>query len=101
MAKRPPGWIKWDPGTHPGTCQVCQVPFTKLQQKIWACWDHCHTCGAFRGWLCNLCNNAEGLVRFHFGPQRCQSRLRSATWRAKLAKYLETHACLGPPGPKR
>jgi len=25
-------------------------------------WDHCHTTGKFRGWLCNRCNVGMGYV---------------------------------------
>lgn len=26
-------------------------------------WDHCHSSGEFRGWLCNNCNVALGMVK--------------------------------------
>lgn len=40
---------------RPEVCDVCG-----RGGKI--CFDHCHTTGAFRGWLCNFCNVIIGLA---------------------------------------
>jgi hypothetical protein len=40
----------------PLVCEVCEQP-----GKI--SFDHCHATGAFRGWLCDRCNVALGMVR--------------------------------------
>ena len=43
----------------PGTCEVCgDAPGKRGLQ-----FDHCHTSGNFRGWLCQHCNLALGHVR--------------------------------------
>lgn len=41
-----------------GLCHSCGVPEKECKQKL--CLDHCHTTGAFRGWLCCNCNVALG-----------------------------------------
>lgn len=41
-------------------CAVCGDAFT---EKTYACIDHCHIVGHFRGLLCHRCNAAEGLLR--------------------------------------
>jgi protein-arginine kinase activator protein McsA len=38
-------------------CEICQKPTEKLN------FDHDHSTGKFRGWLCHKCNTALGL--FH------------------------------------
>jgi hypothetical protein len=43
-------------GTKPDTCEVCGDTW-----KI--CFDHCHTTGKFRGWLCGKCNAAIGMAK--------------------------------------
>ncbi len=55
---------------RPEKCDVCS-------SKVRIVYDHCHSSGAFRGWLCNACNVALGLVRDD------PSILRA------LAKYVE------------
>lgn len=41
-----------------GLCEICGQPpkFKRLH------WDHNHTTGVFRGWLCASCNTMLGLV---------------------------------------
>lgn len=62
---------------RPELCELCGRAPTG-QGKILA-FDHCHTTGKFRGWLCNKCNTAIGLA----GED-------PAILRA-LADYLEAH----------
>ena len=59
-----------------GSCPLClrvydfnkEVVTSKRGNKGWRfpngypCWDHCHDCGEFRGWLCNGCNALDGLI---------------------------------------
>lgn len=42
----------------PERCECCgRAPTAKALSL-----DHCHTTGAFRGWLCDKCNTALGLI---------------------------------------
>lgn len=41
----------------PECCEVCGSSHKKIVL------DHCHTTGAFRGWLCDPCNVVLGLVK--------------------------------------
>lgn len=41
----------------PNECEICG------DRDVRICYDHCHTTGLFRGWLCVRCNSALGLVR--------------------------------------
>lgn len=43
---------------RPDVCEVCEE---KSDRKL--AFDHCHTNGHFRGWLCHRCNLALGLMR--------------------------------------
>lgn len=40
----------------PDHCEMCLRPAGKRALHL----DHCHTTGAFRGWLCGCCNTAFG-----------------------------------------
>jgi hypothetical protein len=42
--------------SRPSTCSLCDTSVALV-------FDHCHTSGEFRGWICNDCNLALGLVR--------------------------------------
>lgn len=55
----------------PSNCDLCG------EKKSFIVFDHCHAHGHFRGWLCNSCNVALGLVKDN------SSLLR------KMAKYLD------------
>lgn len=59
---------------HTHTCDVCGTPEKELSQGL--CIDHCHETGDFRGFLCNKCNSALGMV--HDDPDLLQ----------KLMEYL-------------
>lgn len=62
---------------RPLHCEVCKKrPVQRGKQPI--VWDHDHSTGTFRGWLCFKCNAALGMVR------DCPETLRA------LADYLET-----------
>lgn len=45
----------------PNACECCGKPFGE-QMKDAPRLDHCHLTRTFRGWLCNGCNIALGLV---------------------------------------
>lgn len=55
---------------RPENCEVCGDA-----GRI--CWDHDHTTGQFRGWLCDRCNTALGMVKDQANTLRA------------LADYLE------------
>jgi hypothetical protein len=57
---------------EPPACEVCGRPRGKT-----LCIDHDHETGVFRGWLCQQCNMAAGLVK------------ESPDTLRKLASYLE------------
>ena len=40
---------------RPKLCEVCGLEGT-------ICFDHCHVTEKFRGWICNKCNTALGMV---------------------------------------
>jgi len=61
----------------PDACEVCGS--NEQYEHIGICFDHDHTTGQFRGWLCAKCNLALGLVDDN--PERL----------LKLALYLEQH----------
>jgi Recombination endonuclease VII len=42
----------------PPTCEKCGRPPGRKKLAL----DHCHETGAFRGWLCHLCNLGIGLL---------------------------------------
>jgi hypothetical protein len=46
-------------GERPDACEACG---NKPQGKRGIMFDHCHKRGHFRGWLCNPCNTALGLL---------------------------------------
>jgi hypothetical protein len=42
----------------PDNCEICGV----VRKIRGLCFDHDHQTGMFRGWICNNCNSALGLV---------------------------------------
>lgn len=42
----------------PEVCECCGKPSGNRAMSL----DHCHETGAFRGWLCNKCNGAIGML---------------------------------------
>lgn len=56
---------------RPSVCDICRETSGKI------CFDHNHATGEFRGWLCDRCNRALGLVR------------DNAPLLRRLARYLE------------
>lgn len=60
---------------RPERCEVCN----QRPHKGSLHWDHDHSTGKFRGWLCSPCNNALGNVKDN--PERL----------AKLIRYLVRH----------
>lgn len=42
---------------QPETCEICE------RKVKYLCFDHCHVAKEFRGWLCQQCNTALGMVR--------------------------------------
>jgi hypothetical protein len=59
--------------------EVCEVCGEKDKWGGRLCFDHCHSTGIFRGWLCRNCNSTIGIVDDNI------ERLRA------LADYLERH----------
>lgn len=41
----------------PDLCEICNTNEFRIV------WDHCHTAGHFRGWICDRCNRVLGLVK--------------------------------------
>lgn len=51
----------------PDACECCGKLFTterigNKSRGLFPCCDHCHLTDRFRGWICNKCNTALGLV---------------------------------------
>lgn len=46
---------------RPLVCDICQDPNSRRGDVI--AFDHCHTHGHFRGWLCDRCNTTLGAVQ--------------------------------------
>ena len=44
-----------------GRCHICKIQEKDTHRKL--CLDHNHRTGKFRGWLCNNCNHAIGLLQ--------------------------------------
>ena len=45
----------------PDRCEICLTPESELKRKL--AFDHCHTTGKFRGWLCGHCNSGLGYAK--------------------------------------
>jgi hypothetical protein len=46
---------------RPVYCEICLTPENKLQRNL--CFDHDHSSGLFRGWICCRCNMVLGHVK--------------------------------------
>lgn len=46
---------------RPEICDICQEPNGRRTDMI--AFDHCHTYGHFRGWLCDRCNTTIGAAQ--------------------------------------
>jgi len=44
----------------PDKCEICGSP-PRYRKRL--AFDHCHTTGKFRGWLCERCNSVLGYVK--------------------------------------
>src|SRR5258706_1931584 len=42
---------------QPSICEICHSGEFRIV------WDHCHTHGHFRGWICDRCNKVLGMVK--------------------------------------
>lgn len=69
------GGLVGDVTPRPEACDCCGGPPAGKHKVLQL--DHCHSTNRFRGWLCNYCNVALGLIK------DCPNRAR------KLADYLE------------
>lgn len=45
----------------PDACEVCKTLESQMTRKL--CFDHNHSTGKFRGWLCGKCNTALGNMK--------------------------------------
>jgi len=45
----------------PDKCDICFTDQSELKRKL--SFDHCHTTGKFRGWLCGQCNTGLGSAK--------------------------------------
>jgi Recombination endonuclease VII len=61
----------------PATCEICWNPPERHRKRL--SWDHNHTTGEFRGWICSRCNLILGQSRDNSGLLR------------KMADYLENN----------
>jgi len=46
---------------EPRQCEVCGAFGDEKRKKL--CYDHDHKTGEFRGWICQRCNTALGMVK--------------------------------------
>ncbi len=53
------GILEAPPYKAPSVCEACKRQFPSSKETHL---DHCHATGFFRGWLCQNCNLALGLV---------------------------------------
>lgn len=77
-----------------GRCQLCKTHVGTFQLV----WDHCHKCGAERGWTCNPCNlamtehiisNWDSAQHWLFTRHECAPTLFPTD-----ARTTKAHACL-------
>lgn len=60
---------RWDSEAppRPDGCEICGGNESERPGRHALVFDHCHATGKFRGWLCNPCNRALGLVSDNVG----------------------------------
>ena len=70
---------KWAKAAHPrpAACEICGTKGQEFPSRKSLVFDHCHTSGEFRGWLCGRCNRVLG---------SCKD---DAALLRKLADYLD------------
>ena len=93
----------WEHGIDPDRCPLCGTGFDRestRRTRRAACWDHCHDCGEFRGWLCAHCNTAEGFAQpgrvSVYVPKKFRRLLGDSGWRLRLTEYYMAHECKRP-----
>lgn len=59
--------------SHSGLCDICKTGDPGGKRKK-MCLDHCHRTGVVRGFLCNSCNRALGLLKD--SPETLQSAVQ-------------------------
>ena len=62
--------IEFPTRAKPAVCDICNRKPSKRGLFL----DHCHLTGMFRGWLCDSCNRAIGLL--HDSSDTCISAAR-------------------------
>lgn len=87
-------------------CPLCLRRWRRGGRRYTPCWDHCHTCGYFRGALCSTCNGNLGQherslrdsPRVRAAERRpfeaglsLAVRFRRAQWRYRARNYLNQH----------
>jgi hypothetical protein len=65
---------------RPAACEICG--FNQTRRPL--AYDHCHQTGKFRGWICDNCNVALGMVRDNVDHLRM------------LIRYLQSHHSSSP-----
>lgn len=66
---------------RPNKCEICgsiEINMNKRGCKTKIVYDHCHSTGLFRGWICSRCNSVLGYVEDDINLLN------------KLIKYLKT-----------
>ena len=64
----------------PELCELCDGKPNGYRNRV-LFMEHDHSTGKFRGWTCNNCNMAIGLLKDN--PELCE----------KIAQYLRRHQC--------
>ena len=52
---------KHPPRPKPEQCEICGAFGDETRKRL--CYDHDHKTGKFRGWICQRCNTALGMVK--------------------------------------
>src|SRR5262249_53250223 len=81
----PPREKHCPPKPDDGLCECCGGRTKRFHL------DHCHKTGAFRGWVCNACNNGHGIMD---NVERLEKRiafLEAHKKRERIALIKATH----------